>query len=48
MLIEYIFIFLILFCFKFDIGVFKLVEIGVRLGFVEEFTVKIEGEINGM
>nr|XP_034304049.1 uncharacterized protein LOC105338019 isoform X3 [Crassostrea gigas] len=31
---------------RLDIGVFKLAETGVRSGFAEEFTAKIEGEIN--
>lgn len=48
MLTEHTFIFSISFCFKLDIGVFKLAETGVRSGFAEEFTAKIEGEINGM
>lgn len=47
-LTEHTSIFSISFCFKLDIGVFKLAETGVRSGFAEEFTAKIEGEINGM
>lgn len=46
----FIYIFNIIF-FKFvDIGIIKLFDIGVSLGFVEDFIVKVEGEIicNGM